>query len=49
VKKGGKFSGKAEVMPMKVEKNNVVGLTAEAIDTAVDAKSQTKKSQHVAG
>ena len=49
VKKGGKFSGKAEVMPTKVEKNNVVGLTAEAIDTAVDAKSQAKKSQHAAG
>lgn len=49
VKKGGVFSGQAEALPAKVEKTNVVGLTPDATDNAADAKSQTKKSQHVAG
>ncbi len=49
VKKGGTFSGQAEVMPLKIEKTNVVGLTPEVAENAVEAKSQAKKSQHAAG
>lgn len=49
VKKGGVFTGQAEVMQPKIEKTNVVGLQAEASESAADTKLQAKKSQHAAG